>query len=232
MTIPSEILEVAGTPVSEWPEELRKNVEENPELLQVLEQQERIASLMALKRYEKPNPAAQEQIRSRIQERIRKGEARTSPLLDIDALPDWVRMAAAVVVMLGLSVWTHREMMNGGTGSVENLAGQAIPGNASGGFSSPASLGNGAGFGDMPLVESSFQLPSSGDEYLSGGIVFRNQDPFTTLVSQPDPEVPLLFQFGPDLTRQIEASFVERSLMETNRVNASPLLPARLDVVP
>ncbi|GEM_PF-1273794 len=236
MTIPTELLDVAGTPVSEWPEELQRQVEGNPELLRVMNEQAQMASLMALKRYEAQGEDARGRLRSRIEERIRNGEARTPPMLDIDALPDWVRMAAAVIVMLGLSVWTHREMMHhdihADPAGVNVAVGQPFAGQSPDGFSRSLAVGGSGGSGTYPMVESSFQLPTTGDASLSPGILFRNPDPFTTLVSNADPEVPLFFQFSPDLTRQIEASFVERSLMETNRVSTSPLVPVRLDQAP
>ncbi|MEX2606681.1 MAG: hypothetical protein WD708_04985 [Kiritimatiellia bacterium] len=104
------LLMYAGTPVDRLPEEIRSRVEENPELKARLESQARVAGLMKLKNHEIPDEALEGRVRYRVGIRIRNGEhLRTASTLD--ALPDWARMVAVVVVMFGLSLLTHREML-------------------------------------------------------------------------------------------------------------------------
>lgn len=230
MTIPTELLEYAGTPLSQWPDDLRQQVEANPELLRMMEEQARMASLMSLKRYEQPSPAASTTIRDRIQDRIQNGEAHPTPKLDFDALTDWVRMAAALVVMLGLSVLTHWEMIQNGDPSVDVVIGEPLDRSSQNtlvGFA-PGATGTP---GITTWSEPEFQ-PLLGTPTLGSGGVMQGQDPFQTFVVAGENEVPPLFQFSPDLARQIEASFEERSLLETNRVSETPLVPVRTNPAP
>lgn len=104
------LLEHAGTPVADLPEAIKRVVESDPALQQTFHDQARCAALLHLKSYETQDPAMEGRILHRVGLRIRNGEhlRRESTF---DALPDWARMVAVVVVMLGLSLMTHREML-------------------------------------------------------------------------------------------------------------------------
>lgn len=104
------LLMYAGTPVDQLPEEIRSRVEENPGLRAQLDAQAEMAGMMKLKTHELPDAALEGRVRHRVGIRIRNGEhLRTASKLD--AFPDWARMVAVVVVMFGLSLLTHREML-------------------------------------------------------------------------------------------------------------------------
>ncbi|WFB35142.1 hypothetical protein P3T73_13330 [Kiritimatiellota bacterium B12222] len=101
----------AGTPVDALPEEARALLEKDSALRESFEAQARMASLLKLKTYETPDEAMEGRVLHRVSVRIQNGEhLRREPMLE--GLPDWARMVAVVVVMLGLSVFTHREMMD------------------------------------------------------------------------------------------------------------------------
>lgn len=104
------LLAYAGTPVADLPESVKALVESDPALLKSFEEQARCAALLKLKQYEIQDPAMEGRMLHRVGVRIRNGEhlRRESTL---DALPDWARMVAVVVVMLALSLLTHREML-------------------------------------------------------------------------------------------------------------------------
>lgn len=104
------LLTYAGTPVDQLPEEIRSRVEENPELRAQLDAQAEVAGLLKFKTHEIPDAALEGRVRHRVGIRIRNGEhLRTSSKLEV--VPDWARMVAVVVVMFGLSLLTHREML-------------------------------------------------------------------------------------------------------------------------
>jgi hypothetical protein len=104
------LLEHAGTPVADLPEAVKRVVESDPALQQTFHDQARCAAMLHLKNYETQDQAMEGRILHRVGVRIRNGEhlRRESTF---DALPDWARMVAVVVVMLGLSLMTHREML-------------------------------------------------------------------------------------------------------------------------
>lgn len=106
------LLDHAGTPVEELPEDLRRFVESDPELHRSFQEQARIAALMNLKNYEQPDASLEGRVLYKVGLRIRNGEhLRMSNRLD--AFPDWARMVAVVMVMAALSLLTHREMLEG-----------------------------------------------------------------------------------------------------------------------
>ncbi len=121
------LMSQAGIPLNELPEKLRKQIESNPAMLQSFQDQARIASLMKLKNYEHPAPEMEGRVLYQVGIRIRNGEhLRGSSRMDM--FPDWARMVAVVMVMLGLSVFTHREMLQNsdpGTPAFTTAAGQA-----------------------------------------------------------------------------------------------------------
>ncbi|MGA0368358.1 MAG: hypothetical protein ACO3N7_02785 [Kiritimatiellia bacterium] len=101
----------AGTPLDELPIELRSRIESDPDLLKEFEAQARVASLMRLKNYELQDPAMEGRMLHRVRTKILNGEhLRQEPRLEI--FPDWARMVAVVLVMLGMSFLTHREMLD------------------------------------------------------------------------------------------------------------------------
>lgn len=104
------LLSYAGKPLEKLPAEIRLIVESDPDLAQKFRDQARIASLMQLKTYEQPDPALEGRVLYTVGVRIRNGEhLRASSRLDF--FPDWARMVTVVIVMLGLSILTHREML-------------------------------------------------------------------------------------------------------------------------
>lgn len=101
----------AGTPLEALSPELRSRIESDPDLLKEFEAQARIASLMRLKNYEMQDPAMEGRTLHRVRTKILNGEhLRSEPRLEI--FPDWARMVAVVLVMLGMSFLTHREMLD------------------------------------------------------------------------------------------------------------------------
>lgn len=104
------LLEHAGTPIDALPEEVKAKVIAHPKLRAALEQQADMARLMKLKNYETPDERMFDRVHHRVQIRV-KHPASTVPEPYLDQLPSWARMVAVVVVMLGLSVLTHREML-------------------------------------------------------------------------------------------------------------------------
>jgi len=118
----------AGTPPEELPEEVRARLESDSALRDELYAQARTARLMGLKRYETPDPAMPGRIRHRLNVRIENGDTSVDPVWRFDAMPEWARMLAVVIVMLGLSVMTHREMLDNETGP----AGEPAPVEATG----------------------------------------------------------------------------------------------------
>lgn len=110
------LLRHAGTPVAELPDAVRAVVEADAALLQVFHEQALTASLLKLKNYETPDPAMEGRTLYRVGLRIQNGEhLYREPFLD--SLPDWARMMAVVLVMLALSVITHREMLTNPEGT-------------------------------------------------------------------------------------------------------------------
>jgi len=105
-----DLLNYAGTPLDQLPEELREAIENDSELKAEFEQQAVVAGMIALKRYEQPDDAMFGRVQYRVQTRL-KNEMSSRPQPYLDRLPAWARMVAVVVVMLGLSVLTHREML-------------------------------------------------------------------------------------------------------------------------
>lgn len=104
------LMTYAGTPVDRLPEEIRSRVQDLPGLRAELDAQAEVAGLMKLKIHEIPDAALEGRVRHRVGIRIRNGEhLRTTSRLE--AFPDWARMLAVVVVMFGLSLLTHREML-------------------------------------------------------------------------------------------------------------------------
>jgi hypothetical protein len=107
------LIQYAGEPFEAIPEGLQEQLKHDPQLKQAFEQQQFVKQLMGLKRYESPDPRLSE----RLCRAVRLSAADHKPLgqrlsfQNTHLLPAWVRMAAVVVVMLGLSVLTHREML-------------------------------------------------------------------------------------------------------------------------
>lgn len=121
------LIQYAGQPLESIPDELQETVRQDPQLKQAFEQQRLVKELMSLKRYEMPD--------SRLAERLCRSVhlaaadqiplARRLSLQNAHMLPAWVRMAAVVVVMLGLSVLTHREMLRNELADALDLAREA-----------------------------------------------------------------------------------------------------------
>lgn len=108
---PSQILlEYAGLPLDALPDSVQERLEKQPVLKAEFQQQAEVADLLQLKNYECPDEAMFGRVHHRVQIRL-KHQAEARPVPVMDRLPTWVRMAAVVVVMLGLSVITHREML-------------------------------------------------------------------------------------------------------------------------
>jgi hypothetical protein len=203
-----ELIETyAGQPVESLPAEVREKVEADPTLLSEFHEQARIAALMGLKRFEIPNPDRMQEIRAAISDQVAGVQPRKNPMLYLDEMPNWMRMAAAVVVMLGLSVLTHREMLKSPS---EDLVSTLIT--EAGGAGSPEGIA---------------LQDNAPPAYL-----LNNQDPFTSVVSFPGSKQQNVFNFTPELSQQIQESFLQRSLMETNQVYHSPLMPVRFDLRP
>lgn len=112
MMTPKSILRTyGGQALASVPENIRRRIESRPRLREDFEAQARVAALLSLKRYETPDPALEGRLSHRVELRIRN---RDFPLEDVrdEFLPEWARMVAVVVFMLGLSVFTHREMLS------------------------------------------------------------------------------------------------------------------------
>lgn len=111
ITDKSILINYGGKPLEALPPELRRRVESRPRLLEAFQAQARVASMMALKRHEQPEEALSGRLSYALVTRIRNHDF---PLPDQPGLvlPEWARMVAVVVFMLGLSVFTHREMLS------------------------------------------------------------------------------------------------------------------------
>lgn len=101
-----------GRALKDVPVEIREKIEADPELLSTFETQHRISGLIALKRFERPEPALEDRVCHRVGIRIRN---QPSPVKERPwahwVVPEWARMVAVVVIMLGLSILVHREML-------------------------------------------------------------------------------------------------------------------------
>lgn len=108
------ISQYAGCSLEELPEDVRTRIEADPQTLDVFLSQHQIARLLVFKRYEVPDPALEGRVVYKVSTRIRNGEVSRSLSLPWRGMvfPEWARMLAVVVVMLVLSVWTHREMLH------------------------------------------------------------------------------------------------------------------------
>ncbi|MCC5845012.1 MAG: hypothetical protein JJU05_12250 [Verrucomicrobia bacterium] len=124
------LIQYAGEPFESIPEGLQDQLKQDPQLKQAFEQQLLVKQLMGLKRYETPDPRLSE----RLCRAVRLSAVDHKPLgqrlsfQNAHLLPAWVRMAAVVVVMLGLSVLTHREMLRNEMADALDLAQEAEQG--------------------------------------------------------------------------------------------------------
>ncbi len=200
MTDRQILLTYAGRPLEALPEDILRRVERRPRLRAALEQQARVAACVSLKRFEVRDPAAEGRLSHRLLVRIRAGDIPwEAPSLFV--LPEWARMLAVVLVMLGLSLLIHREMLVGGG---------APP--------------------DLPLVHSaSPHLEVSPLADAPNPMVLHHLDPFTTFVElapQDPAESPAMstlpgFQDDPFLFPPVPG-------LQTNRFDRSEgFLPVR-----
>ena len=195
--------EAAGTPLDELPEEVKAKLDQDAELREALRAQADVARWMGLKRYEQPDSGLEARVRERVRAGIRNGQGRSRPMISFDAMPDWVRMAAAVVFMLGLSVLTHREMLR-------------APESGSG--VDPAATLTRA---DLPRAE-----PIGPPGYL-----LNTENPFVTQVWMPVNERES-FKLPAGLDPDVEAGLLGDSLFQTNRSERVDLLPVSLRFSP
>ena len=112
MTEDQTLMKYYGRPLADVPVEIREKIEADPDLLSSFETQCQISRLVALKRYETPDPALEDRLCHRVGIRIRNQPSPVKePFWAHWVLPEWARMVAVVVIMLGLSVLVHREML-------------------------------------------------------------------------------------------------------------------------
>lgn len=107
------LIQFAGKPLESMPVEIQEQLASDPQLKQALEEQRFVSQLMSLKQYETPDARMSERVRRNVRISISKNMplAQRMSLKNAHLLPAWARMAAVVVIMLGLSVLTHREML-------------------------------------------------------------------------------------------------------------------------
>ena len=235
MNEPNWLHEYAGLPLEEWPEDLKTRVEENPQWREIVRHQADTARTLSLKQYEHPDPAMEGRVRHRVGVQLRNGAVGNRamgprPLVFIDNLPDWARMAAAVVVMLGLSVMTHREMLRDGDRAAadtpfpeqEALESFQIPEETA---SAPVSAPN----WDVPAGE----WPRS-ETVRPPDFLLNDRDPFITTVRFPErvESSRYVFSLPAGVTNGMENGFPPLSAAETNRVDAASTLPVRLPLDP
>jgi hypothetical protein len=144
-----------------------------------------------------------DRVRERIRADIRAGKPSAAPLLHFDAMPDWMRMAAAVVFMLGLSVLTHREMLR----EPVEAPGQVPP---------------------EALVQ---EYPAMPEPVKPPAYLLHNEDPFFTRVEFADSS-PSPFVLPSGLDPDLEAALMRNSLQETNRLDRLNTLPVGLRLSP
>jgi len=156
MNVEDALLRYAGQPLEKLPDELRVLLEGDRDALSEFQLQSQVATLMALKRYETPDPALEGRLIHRVGTRIRNAPA-TRPGLSrgFDNLPAWARMAAVVAVMLTLSILTHKEMLRSEAGDAADATALELAG------------------GGRELADSGFHLDPGSLNHL---------DPFTTLL--------------------------------------------------
>lgn len=195
------LMSQAGTPFEELPKEYQERLEADPQKLQEFQEQARVATLMGLKNYEQADPAMEGRVLHRVGIRIRNGEhlRRESRF---EALPDWARMVAVVLVMLGLSMLTHREMMESTppeSASTESTNDRQVLANAK---------------DVVPLPDLSTPVtPLSSESF---------NPVFVTYDSQETPNI-----MTPEFSSQLESSILELGLDLTNRtqnVNTIPVV--------
>ncbi len=107
------LIQYAGTPLDSIPEALQEQLKNDPQLKEAFEQQLLVKELMGLKQYETPDPRLPERLCRSVRLSIsdHKTLGQRLSFQNAHLLPAWVRMTAVVVIMLGLSVLTHREML-------------------------------------------------------------------------------------------------------------------------
>lgn len=221
MNEPTWMQEYAGLPLEEWPEELKSRVEANPEWREAVRLQAETARWIGMKRYELPDPAMEGRVRHRVGIRIRHGASAPRPLVFLDNLPDWARMTAAVVAMLGLSVMTHREMLsNGEESSAEGVA-QAMAG-----AENPA-----------PAEERTFSTLEAWDPAEATrppAYLLNHEDPFVTTVRFPKGTDTSDFLFSPStgLVEEWSASRSVLPVLQTNRAERARTQPVGFSAGP
>jgi hypothetical protein len=119
------LIQYAGDPVESIPTGLREQLLADPQLKKAFEDQLQIKSLIALKRFEEPDPRLSERVRRSVRVSISEHTPlrQRLSLQNAHLLPSWVRMTAVVVIMLGLSVLTHQEMLRNQSAEQVELAG-------------------------------------------------------------------------------------------------------------
>ncbi len=105
--------EIAGKGLEDLSDSERAHLEANPELKKSFLEQQEVAALMGLKRYELQDPAMEGRLIHRVSLRIQNNQLEMPMHQRI--VPEWARMAAVVAIMLGLSALTHQQMMKQGS---------------------------------------------------------------------------------------------------------------------
>jgi hypothetical protein len=199
------LFEYAGTPLDQLPEAVQQRLQEDPALREELQSQARISQVMGLKRYEKPEPAVAGRVRENIRHQIRNMQPGRGILVEFPPMPDWMRMAAAVMLMLGLSVMTHREMLE------------------------PASEEGGTG-----PIELADTLPPANEMLRPPAYLLHTEDPFVTTVEFPVGSefgtVP--FTLPDDLDEDLESMLLREALRDPYRTGRSPLAPVLFQPMP
>lgn len=176
----------AGKSLDSLPQELQDQLKQDSRLRGELIQQARVASLLRLKQYEVPDEAMEGRVLHRVGVRIRNGE-HLSTARELEFIPGWARMVAVVVVMLGLSVLTHREMLQ------NNLVGDL----------------QSAGLQEDPLpAVNSLPVPRQlHDPFSPVYVVFDNQETPNLLTPEFAEQLEISFaELGLDVTNRVEAS--------------------------
>ena len=108
------LIEYAGKPLDSLPEAFREQLAADAQLQKAFEDQVYVKTLLSFKRYEEPEPGMSQRVSRNLRLSLYKHKPPLGQRLafhNSHTLPAWVRMAAVVVIMLGLSVLTHREML-------------------------------------------------------------------------------------------------------------------------
>jgi len=103
------LLQYGGEDLESLPDGLRAVVEADADLRSAFLAQREVARLIALKRYETPDPAMAGRVSHRVLLRIQSGDL---PAEDVAfAFPSWARVCAASALVAAFSVFSVRELM-------------------------------------------------------------------------------------------------------------------------